>query len=65
LTRAVIDARPGGEVLAGAMLLPSSGMPPALHASLVDEMPALLNANIECADVMRLLALSGMRMSEH
>jgi hypothetical protein len=35
LTRAVIEAGTGGEVLAGAAPLPSSGVPPALHASLV------------------------------
>jgi class 3 adenylate cyclase/tetratricopeptide (TPR) repeat protein len=35
LTRAVIEAGPGDEALADAMPLPSSRVPPALHASLV------------------------------
>jgi len=43
LTRAVIEAGagPGGEALAGAAPLPSSGVPPALHASLVARLDRL------------------------
>ena len=43
LTRAVIEAGagPGGEALAGATPLPSSGVPPALHASLIARLDRL------------------------
>jgi predicted ATPase len=41
LTRAVIDAGPGGVALAGAASLPSSGVPPALHISLTARLDRL------------------------
>jgi DNA-binding winged helix-turn-helix (wHTH) protein len=41
LTRAVIEAGPGGEALADAAPLPSSGVPPALRASLVARLDRL------------------------
>ena len=51
LTRAVIEAGPGGEALAGAMPLPSSGVPPALHASLVARLDRLGPAAREAAQI--------------
>jgi len=53
LTRAVIEAGagPGGEALAGAALLPSSGVPPALHASLVARLDRLGPAAREAAQI--------------
>jgi class 3 adenylate cyclase len=49
LTRAVIEA--GGEALAGATPLPSSGVPPALHASLVARLDRLGPAAREVAQI--------------
>jgi class 3 adenylate cyclase/tetratricopeptide (TPR) repeat protein len=51
LTRAVIEAGPGGEALAGAPPLPSSGVPPALHASLVARLDRLGPAAREVAQI--------------
>jgi predicted ATPase len=51
LTRAVIEAGPGGETLAGAAPLPSSGVPPALHASLVARLDRLGPAVREAAQI--------------
>ena len=51
LTRAVIEAGPGGEALAGATPLPSSGVPPALHASLVARLDRLGPAAREAAQI--------------
>jgi class 3 adenylate cyclase/tetratricopeptide (TPR) repeat protein len=51
LTRAVIEAGPGGEALAGAAPLPSSGVPPALHASLVARLDRLGPAAREIAQI--------------
>ena len=51
LTRAVMEAGPGGEALAGAAPLPSSGVPPALHASLVARLDRLGAAAREVAQV--------------
>jgi class 3 adenylate cyclase/tetratricopeptide (TPR) repeat protein len=53
LTRAVIEAvpGPGGEALAGATPLPSSGVPPALHASLVARLDRLGPAAREVAQI--------------
>jgi class 3 adenylate cyclase/tetratricopeptide (TPR) repeat protein len=53
LTRAVIEAGagPGGEALAGAMPLPSSGVPLALHASLIARLDRLGPAAREIAQV--------------
>jgi class 3 adenylate cyclase/tetratricopeptide (TPR) repeat protein len=53
LTRAVIEAGagPGGEALAGAAPLPSSGVPPALHASLVARLDRLGPAAREVAQI--------------
>jgi DNA-binding winged helix-turn-helix (wHTH) protein/tetratricopeptide (TPR) repeat protein len=53
LTRAVIEAGagPGGEALAGATLVPSSGVPPALHASLIARLDRLGPAVREAAQI--------------
>ena len=51
LTRAVIEAGPGGEALAGVMPLPSSGVPPALQASLVARLDRLGPAAREAAQI--------------
>jgi class 3 adenylate cyclase/tetratricopeptide (TPR) repeat protein len=51
LTRAVIEAGPGGEALAGAMPLPPSGVPPALHASLVARLDRLGPTAREAAQI--------------
>jgi class 3 adenylate cyclase/tetratricopeptide (TPR) repeat protein len=51
LTRAVIEAGPGGETLAGAAPLSSSGVPPALHASLVARLDRLGPAAREIAQI--------------
>jgi class 3 adenylate cyclase/tetratricopeptide (TPR) repeat protein len=51
LTRAVIEAGPGGEALVGAVPLPSSGVPPALHASLVARLDRLGSAAREVAEI--------------
>jgi class 3 adenylate cyclase/tetratricopeptide (TPR) repeat protein len=51
LTRAVIEAGPGGEALVGAAPLPSSGVPPALHASLVARLDRLGPAAREIAQI--------------
>jgi class 3 adenylate cyclase/tetratricopeptide (TPR) repeat protein len=51
LTRAVIEAGPDGEALAGATPLPSSGVPPALHASLVARLDRLGPAAREAAQI--------------
>jgi predicted ATPase len=53
LTRAVIEAGPGsgGEALAGAAPRPCSGVPAALHASLVDRLDRLGPAAREIAQV--------------
>ena len=53
LTRVVIEvgAGPGGEALAGAAPLPSSGVPPALHASLIARLDRLGAAAREIAQV--------------
>jgi class 3 adenylate cyclase len=53
LTRAVIEAGagPGGEAFAGGAPLPSSGVPPALHASLVARLDRLGPAAREAAQI--------------
>jgi predicted ATPase len=53
LTRAVIEAGAGagGEMLAGAAPLPSSGVPPALHASLVARLDRFGPAAREIAQI--------------
>jgi class 3 adenylate cyclase/tetratricopeptide (TPR) repeat protein len=53
LTRAVIEAGtgPGGDALAGDAPLPSSGVPPALHASLVARLDRLGPAAREAAQI--------------
>ena len=51
LTRAVIEAGPGGEALAGTTPLPSSGVPPALHASLIARLDRLGPAAREIAQI--------------
>jgi class 3 adenylate cyclase/tetratricopeptide (TPR) repeat protein len=51
LTRAVIEAGPGGEALAGAAPLPSSGVPATLHASLMARLDRLGAAAREIAQI--------------
>jgi hypothetical protein len=53
LTRAVIEAGagPGGAALAGATPLPSSGVPPALHASLMARLDRFGSAAREAAQI--------------